>query len=345
MPKHRLATITAILLPLLACAPLASAADARPGETFDVKRPQIREFAREVGERNGIPSTQILQILAQARPQASILEAMDRPAERVLPWWEYRDRFVSDQRIGAGVQFWREHRSELERVAKERGVAPEYLVAILGVETVYGRSTGRYRVLDALTTLSFDYPPRAAYFQRELEQFLLLARDGDVNALKTTGSYAGAMGAPQFMPSSFRAYAVDGSANGKRDLWRDWSDVFASVANYFRAHGWQPERRGGHRCRHRPAARQRSRLAAHLALTETVASLRSKGVAVQRSRCPTTRPAMLIAADEPDQVRFRVGLNNFYVITRYNRSPLYAMAVHDLANRILERVFSDQPLG
>jgi membrane-bound lytic murein transglycosylase B len=223
------------------------------------------------------------------------------------------------------------------------GVAPQYLIAILGVETSYGRITGRYRVLDALSTLAFDFPPRSSYFTSELEQFLVLTHEEPVDPLTTLGSYAGAMGAPQFMPGSLRRYAVDADADGRRDLWTDWADVLASVANYFRAHGWQPngvvvtdvdiDQQHASNLDSRPTT-----------LTETVASLRTKGVVFKES-LPDDAPAMLIAADEPNEIRFRVGLNNFYVITRYNRSPLYAMAVNDLANLILERVFSDEPQG
>ena len=202
---------------------------------------------------------------------------------------------------------------------------------------------GRYRVLDALSTLAFDYPARSSYFTSELEQFLLLTHEESLDALSAVGSYAGAMGAPQFMPGSLRRFAVDADGDGKRDLWSDWADILASVANYFRVHGWQPngvvltdvdiDQQHANGLDSRP-----------LALNETIASLRAKGVQFKES-LPDDAPAMLIAADEPDEVRFRVGLNNFYVITRYNRSPLYAMAVNDLANRILERVFSDEPPG
>jgi membrane-bound lytic murein transglycosylase B len=325
--KLRSAFVFVLLLPVLAVA-AASRPTSPAVVAFDVTRPEIREFARDVAARNGLASEDILALLAQARPQASILEAMQRPAERALAWWEYRDRFLTEQRINAGVQFWREHRVELERVAAERGVPAEYVVAILGVETVYGRSTGRYRVLDALATLSFDYPPRAAFFRKELEQFLLMARDGDVDPLETTGSYAGAMGAPQFMPSSFRNFAVDGSRNGRRDLWRDWSDVFASVANYFVEHGWRSgepvlAESTGSNAADDPASFRLDR-------QDTVASLQQRGY---RFDTPLhgEAAAWLVPAELADGPSWRVGFQNFYVITRYNRSTRYAMAVNDLA--------------
>ncbi len=157
----------------------------------------------------------------------------------MTPWWEYHDRFLTEERVSQGAQFYIEHRGSLEKTAAARAIPPEYLVAILGVETKYGRITGKYRVLDALMTLAFDYPPRSEYFRGELEQFLLLYSEERIDPLKVTGSYAGAMGVPQFMPSSYRLFAVDGDGDRQRDLWNDWDDIFASIANYFVEHGWE----------------------------------------------------------------------------------------------------------
>jgi membrane-bound lytic murein transglycosylase B len=215
-------------------------------------------------------------------------------------------------------------------------VAPEYLAAILGVETYYGRLTGSYRVLDALGTLAFDYPARAKFFRDELEQFLLLTRDSGLDPLSVRGSYAGAMGAPQFMPSNYRRYAVDAEADGHINLWTNWPDVCASVGNYLKEYGWNagepvlseasvsPDKAGdlGGRT---------------LALSETVGSLHAKGVSFETS-LPADAPALLIAADDTDGVHWRVGYNNFYVITRYNHSALYAMAVYELAAAVKQRV-------
>ena len=164
---------------------------------------------------------------------------MNRPAERVLQWWQYRQIFLTDKRIAAGVEFWQEHRDSLERVSAEQGVPPQYIVAILGAETYYGRITGSYRVLDALATLAFDYPPRARYFRSELEQFLVLSQREKIDPLAAKGSYAGAMGPLQFMPSAYLRYGVDGDDDGQRDLFADWDDIFASVANYLHECGWQ----------------------------------------------------------------------------------------------------------
>jgi membrane-bound lytic murein transglycosylase B len=200
---------------------------------------------------------------------------------------------------------------------------------------------GRYRVLDALTTLAFDYPPRSDYFRSELEQFLLLASEDGLDPLTTTGSYAGAMGALQFMPSSYRRYAVDGNTDKKRNLWTDWDDVIASVANYLREHGWET---GG-------AVLSEARLDPdpsfqidphNLELNETIDSLNARGVKVE-SAAPGNTSVVLVSAEQKDGPAYRVGFKNFYVITRYNRSARYAMAVYDLAAAISQRVHGAQP--
>ena len=317
----------------------ASAYADAPALALDTSRDSVRAFIGRMSEKHGFSVDTLTAVLAQAQSQQTILDAMAKPAEKTFPWYRYRERFVTEQRIAEGVAFWQEHRELLEQVARERGVAPEYLVAILGVETYYGRIMGGYRVIDALSTLAFDYPPRSGYFTGELEQYLLLVREDSLDALAPLGSYAGAMGAPQFMPGSIRRYAVDGDGDGARNLWTDWEDVLASIANYFRKHGWQPDA---------PVLAEAviDQANAHdldtrrLELNETVGSLREKGVQFETS-LPADAPAMLIAADQPDSMRFRVGLQNFYVITRYNRSALYAMAVHDLARELSARVFSD----
>jgi membrane-bound lytic murein transglycosylase B len=309
-----------------------------PTERFDLSRPEIKTFIDEVARRNDLKKRDVRKLLAKAQPQPQIIELITKPAERVSPWWEYRERFLTEERIALGAQLWLDHRLELEDIAKARGVPPEYIIAIIGVETKYGRITGRYRVLDALATLAFDYPPRSEFFRKELEQFVLLAREERLDPLKTLGSYAGAMGNAQFMPSSYRKYAVDAGDDKKRDLWADWGDVFASIANYFREHGWQtgapvmanveldPD----------PTFVMDTK---NLSLNETIASLAAQGVET-RADLPATTPAMLVFAEQSDGPAYRVGFDNFQVIMRYNRSPRYAMAVHDLAEAVAERVRS-----
>jgi membrane-bound lytic murein transglycosylase B len=305
---------------------------------FDLKRPEIVAFVNDVVARNQLPKKQVLALLRKGEPQPKIIEAMTRPAEKVTPWWEYHDRFLTEERISQGAGFYAEHRASLERIANARGIPPEYLVAIMGVETKYGQFVGHYRVLDALMTLAFDYPPRSDYFRSELEQFLLLYSEEHLDPLKVTGSYAGAMGVPQFMPSSYRLFAVDGNDDKKRDLWSDWDDILASIANYFVEHGWQT---GGPvlaetRLDPEPKFQIDTR---NLELNETVESLNAQGVEVVGDETGTT-PVVLISAEQQDGPKYRVGFKNFYVITRYNRSARYAMAVHDLAEAIAQRVHS-----
>jgi membrane-bound lytic murein transglycosylase B len=307
-----------------------------PANRFDLSRPEIKTFIADVARRNSLNKRDLSKLLAKAEPQPKIIEMITKPAERVSPWWEYRDRFLTEERISLGVQLWLDHRLELEDIARERGVPPEYIVAIIGVETKYGRITGRYRVLDALATLAFDYPPRSEFFRKELEQFVLLSREEKLDPLKTLGSYAGAMGNAQFMPSSYRKYAVDAQDDKRRDLWNDWGDVFASIANYFREYGWET---GGPVMAEVDLDPDPTFVidTRNLTLNETLQSLAAQGVET-RIDAPATTPAMLIFAEQSDGPAYRVGFNNFQVITRYNRSPRYAMAVHDLAEAVAARV-------
>ena len=325
-----------LILTLLLVAPASARHKAPKHPRFNLKRPEIVAFVNDVVTRQQLKKRQVIALLRKAEPQPKIIEAMTRPAEKVTPWWEYRDYFLTEERISQGAQFYVEHREALERIASARGIPSEYLVAIMGVETKYGRMTGHYRVLDALTTLAFDYPPRSDYFRDELEQFLLLYGEEHLDPVKVTGSYAGAMGVPQFMPSSYRLFAVDGDGDNKRDLWNDWDDIIASIANYFVEHGW--EAGGPVLAEIKLDPEPKFRIDPHnLELNETVESLNAQGVEVLGSPAGTT-PAVLILAEQQDGPAYRVGFKNFYVITRYNHSALYGMAVHDLAQAIVQRV-------
>ena len=325
-----------LVLALLAGVPaLARSADS-PAAGFDLHRPEIVAFINEVTQRDGLKRRDVKRLLKEARPQPKIIDMMNRPIEKVSPWWEYREHFVNSERVGDGAQFWAEHRAALERVASAYQVPPEYLVAILGVETRYGRVTGHYRVLDALATLAFDYPPRHSYFEGELAQFMVLAKENHLDPLTTTGSYAGAMGAPQFMPSAYRRYAVSAGNDQRRDLWSDWDDILASVANYLRENGWRPGQPVLAETRLDPAAT--FHVEPHkLEPNETVDTLGAHGVKVELEVPPDT-PVLLILAEQPDGPAYRVGFHNFYVLTRYNTSARYAMAVHDLAQAIVQQV-------
>jgi membrane-bound lytic murein transglycosylase B len=305
----------------LALAVLSPAADA-----LDRSRAEVRAFIDAMSREHGFDRKQLESLLDRAQTQQAILDAISRPAERVIPWHEYRDRFLTERRILQGADFWLEHAQRLQRIDDADIVAT--VVGILGVETSYGRITGRYRVLDALTTLAFDYPPRSTFFRGELQQFLILSREEAVDVTSALGSYAGAMGAPQFIPTSYRKFAVDADGDGHRDLWGSWADVIGSVANYLRVHGWRPGE---------PvivdAVLEGADLSkfdtSKLELNETAQSLRDKGVRFEADVAPSA-PAMLIVAEGKQGPEYRVGFNNFFVITRYNRSPLYAMAVRDL---------------
>jgi membrane-bound lytic murein transglycosylase B len=313
---------------------------------MDTHRPDIETFIADVARADSFKPRELRRWLRKAQSQPAIVLAMQRPAEKAKPWYEYRPIFVNDRRIADGVEFWTAHRRELEEAAQESGVPPEYLVAILGVETIYGRQTGRFRVLDALATLAFDYPPRAKFFQSELEQFFLLTREASIDPLAAKGSYAGAMGAPQFMPSNYRRYAVNADHGARIDLWSDWPDVFASVGNYFKEHGWvtgEPVLSEAAVAPGGAAAEDGAKLdgpeldGRRLDLSDTVGTLRAQGLRFD-TLLPITAPAVLIAADESDGVHWRVGFENFYAITRYNHSALYAMAVYDLAAAVKARL-------
>jgi len=331
--------ITSSFAILLAVASGASFAEGSfSGRTrFDLDRAEIREFVEQTAAANQVEPLEIYRLLAKAEPQPKIIELITKPAEKVSPWWEYRERFMTEQRIKEGARFMIEHHDRLEKVRKKTGVAPEYVVAIIGVETFYGRITGKHRVLDALATLAFDYPPRATFFRSELAQFIKLSTEEDVDPLTAMGSYAGAMGAGQFMPSSYRRYAVDGSNDSKRNLFADWDDIIASVANYFKEHGWV---KGGPVLSEAVVQPDAEAIAdaGNLSLNETVAGLKAKGVDFDNASQPEGAKVLLIPAEQQDGPAYRVGFKNFEVITRYNRSVRYAMAVHDLATTIAGRV-------
>jgi len=320
----------------LLCVVALLCASTGPAAAIDTRRGDVKDFIAHMADTYAFKKHALRKLLNSAQSQPAIIEAMSKPAEKAKLWYEYRPIFITERRIREGTDFWIAHRQALDQASVRSGVAPEYLAAILGVETYYGRLTGTYRVLDALVTLSFDYPARAKFFRDELEQFLLLTRDAHLDPLAIKGSYAGAMGAPQFMPSNYRRYAVDADADGRIDLWTNWPDVCASVGNYLKEHGWNagepvlgeatvlPENAGELDGR-------------KLGLSETVSSLMAKGVSFETS-LPPDAPAELIAVDEEDGTHWRVGYNNFYVITRYNHSALYAMAVYELAAAVKQRI-------
>jgi membrane-bound lytic murein transglycosylase B len=306
---------------------------------LDINRADVQEYVNGLVKEQGLDADYLLAMLETAESQQSILDAMARPAEKVKPWREYRAIFLTPDRIDAGTAFWREHETRLKRIAEKTGVPPEILVGIVGVETFFGRRAGKFRLLDSLATLAFDYPPRSRFFRSELTQLFLLARDDGLEIDKAVGSYAGAMGAPQFIPSSYRAYAVDGDGDGKRDLFASWDDVLASVANYFVAHKWQtgdPVVARGTLAKplsHKPEDNK-------LAAGSTVSALAASGLRFSTD-LPASAPAGLIVLEGDDGLEYWAAFHNFYVITRYNRSAMYALAVYQLGQAIGTAVRSD----
>jgi membrane-bound lytic murein transglycosylase B len=299
---------------------------------IDIDRLEVRNFIDKLVSTHHFERAALERDLRAAETKQSILDAISRPAEKTIPWFEYRARFLIDKRIQLGKTFQQQHQATLNKLAADGAPVAEML-AILGVETFYGQNTGRYRVLDALATLGFNYPPRSDFFLYELEEFFLLGRQLKLDVTIPLGSYAGAMGSPQFMPHSYRQFAVDGDGNGKVDLWSNWDDVLFSIANYLKQHGW----RAGEpvlSLAQLSSSDTSPFSIGDVTLNETVSSLKAKGVRFTTS-LPDSAPAVLLALQGKDGVEYRVGFNNFYAITRYNRSPLYANAVYDLGQAII----------
>ncbi len=290
---------------------------------------EVEAFIANLTREQGFADEQLHSLFDEVQRKQGILDAISRPAERVRPWSEYRPIFITDARISRGVDFWRQNEEALAKAEAEFGVPAQYIVAIIGVETFYGRNTGSYRVLDALSTLCFDYPPRAAFFCRQLQEFLLLAREEQVDPLALKGSYAGAMGLPQFMPGSFRAYAVDFDGDSHIDIWNNPTDAIGSVASYFKQHGWRAGESVVQRARVSGDQVDQG-LTEGLESTMNAAALRALGWTPTQQLADDT-PVTAFRLDGEQGPEYWIGLPNFYVITRYNRSVMYAMAVHQLA--------------
>ncbi len=290
-----------------------------------------QKFADELARDNHLKRENVLATLAKARYQQSIIDAISRPAE-AKPWKDYRPIFVTDRRIEDGVAFLQANAALLKRIENEFGVPAEVIVTILGVETNYGRITGRYRVLDALTTLAFAYPPRQEFFRSELKQLFLLHESlMPYPTDQLMGSYAGAMGWGQFMPSSVANFARDYDGDGKVDLWNSLPDICASVANYFVAHGWQ--KGGPVAVRADVAADARAITPAGLEPAYPLQQLDEWGYHAANKLDPMT-PASLIFLEGADGRETWLTFENFYAISRYNKSPLYSLAVYQLSQAI-----------
>jgi len=296
------------------------------------ERPEVRAFSVSVETRHRIPSSETCALFAEAKLRADVLRLIaPAPVSRPPDWDRYRANFVNERRIRDGIGFWETHQVLLSQVAAQSGVPASVLVALIGVETHYGGNVGRHKTFDALATLAFEYPRRADFFRGELEALLVLAREQQLEVRDIRGSYAGALGMPQFMPSSWRAYAVDGDGDGQVDLWGSVADVVASIANFLLEHGW---------LRDQPAA-LRAQADDNIEVTGGIkpdtplAQLATQGVRILGGQ-PDGTPGVLLRYGNADQAEYWVGLENFYVITRYNRSSFYAMSVWQLAEALRE---------
>ena len=338
----------ALAIAALAAAPLlaapqkknraASAAAPAPAKNDYSRRPDVQAFIAEMAQKHGFVESELAFLFARARFYPSIVELITPPANpRVRSWQVYRSRFIDPVRIGGGVALWTKYEKDLARAETEFGVPAEIIVAIMGVETVYGKNTGNWRVIDALTTLSFDYPKRAEFFKSELENYLLFAREHDIDVFSVRGSYAGAIGIPQFMPGSWRRHAVDYDGNGKINLRESFVDSIGSIGNFLKNHGWAAG--GAIAFAARVEGDAWKPLIDKDILPHTrIGDLAKLGISSETlvsQRFPDDTLGALIDLVTPDQpTEYWIGLQNFYVITRYNRSSFYAMSVMQLAEAI-----------
>lgn len=315
---------------------VVSATEIKNTDSYD-QHTKAQAFIRELTERDAFSQQELHSWFSTAHRQQRIIDAMSRPAEKTLSWKEYRERFITQDRVEKGIAFYREHQVNLRRAEQQFGVPAEIIVAIIGVETLYGRHKGQYRVIDALSTLAFDYPPRADFFRKELREFLLLSREQQLDPRKPMGSYAGAMGYGQFIPSSYRAYAIDFDGDDKVDIWENTADAIGSVANYFKMHGWQKNELVVIRVDVLPTYNEKivnSSLKPKISIQE----LRNQGVILTPKfadrEIAEKQLATIMRLQGALGPEFWLGLQNFYVITRYNHSELYAMAVWQLSQSI-----------
>lgn len=301
------------------------------------QRTDIQAFAKQMQTKHNYDEKELLALFEQIELRPSVIAAMQKPYE-AKPWHQYRQAFITQARIQDGIAFYKKHEASLKKAEQQFGVPAEIITAIIGVETQYGKNTGSHPVFESLATLAFDYPPRSKFFSSELEQYLLLTKEQGFNPLSLKGSYAGAMGGPQFIASSYRQYAIDFSGQGKKDLINNWQDVIGSVANYFQKNGWQTAEPIVY-----TATTNNKNYAALLSPRNnpspkySFAEIKKAGIATTASLADNT-PVALIGLEEAEGERLWVGLKNFYVITRYNHSNLYAMAVYELSEKIKQQL-------
>lgn len=307
------------------------------------ERPEVKTFIAEMSDKHNFDPEYLENLFAQAEKQDQVIALMQKPAE-AKPWYQYRPILINGARVTEGVKFWQAHQAKLQEAYKRYGVPPEMIVAIIGVETSYGKNMGNFPVFDTLTTLAFDYPRRSEFFRGELKEYLLLTREEDLDVMEIKGSYAGAMGPPQFISSSYRAYAVDYDGGSKIDLLNNMDDAIISVANYFSKHGWQrdgqvavPAKVEGTKYLELLSSEYRTGMTVLKPQKPNLpaSQLASYGVIPQKPIMDDPKTTLLELQGRGSK-EYWVGFNNFYVITRYNHSVMYAMAVYQLSQLIAE---------
>jgi len=323
-----------LLLVTLTISSIVNAVEIKLGDYKN--RADVNQFIERMAKQSDYSEQELVELFSSVKKQGHLFELLNKPAEKELQWHQYRHIFIKDKRIEQGVKFWREHASLLTEVSVKTGVPAEIIIAIIGVETFYGTYRGKDPVFDSLVTLAFDYPKRSSFFSRELEQLLLLAKEQNLDPKALMGSYAGAMGMPQFIASSYRSYAVDFDGDGQANLFDSIPDIFASVANYFVKHGWRANE---------PVAgpltvlenNSIDQLNPGVKLDYKWSDLAQNGLHSKTELDPDTAVA-LVKLEQKNAPEYWVGLQNFYVITRYNHSELYAMAVYQLSLLIKDRM-------
>ncbi len=323
-----------LLLVTLIISTIVNAVEIKLGDYKN--RADVNQFIERMAKQSDYSEQELVELFSSVKKQSHLFELLNKPAEKELQWHQYRHIFIKDKRIEQGVEFWREHASLLNEISLKTGVPAEIIIAIIGVETFYGTYRGKDPVFDSLVTLAFDYPKRSKFFSRELEQLLLLAREQNLDPRALMGSYAGAMGMPQFIASSYRSYAVDFDGDGQANLFDSIPDIFASVANYFVKHGWRTNE---------PVAGPLTALENNsidqlnpgVKLDYKWSDLVQNGLYSKTELDPDTAVA-LVKLEQKNMPEYWVGLQNFYVITRYNHSEMYAMAVYQLSLLIKDRM-------
>jgi membrane-bound lytic murein transglycosylase B len=298
-------------------------------------RADVEDFIRKVAASSEYNESELIELFSQVKNQRQLFERMDKPAE-ILEWHQYRKIFLTDKRINAGIKFWKENRVLISQVEKDFQIPAEIIVAIVGIETFYGQYKGKSPVFDTLVTFAFDYPKRAEFFTRELEQFLILSKENQLDTRAVMGSYAGAMGMPQFIASSYRSYAVDGDGDGKANLFESKADILTSVANYFKKHGWVEGQPIAYPISLQ-AKKSNKKIKPSMKPDHSWKDLVAAGFSSKAALDDGLQVALL-KFEQEDHAEYWAGLQNFYVITRYNHSPLYAMAVYQLSQKLKQGV-------